>query len=429
MVEKYYLCCIFIDVSFLSPLLIFKKKYIWISLKTKKRKMKQISIIVGVLMACQLYAADLIVQQSGPSGTYNSISSAVTAAANGDRILINNRTDGLPWIEDVLINKSLTLLSAVDNQKFYVNGQYSIERAAGRAVTIVGMDNIGTNKNIGVTSATPLSVRTKINILASSFAGDVFSFNYNNGGVDLYFAQNTLENGSLNITYGKIIGNKIRKVALNSDPIISSDTIFIIGNLVGNATYGYAALGSSNTSQVLYISNNFFQCNASGSSSSWSDDNPVLDFNGTQKTGSILVNNSINNHGNGYSASVTGFKGVILNNAMNKLLYSHDQSMCYYNIAPTVTLPASQNNINLTPFFNTDGSISSSGWQNSGNPSNFYLDLDLTRNDIGCYGGSYSLSNFHPINDGKSSKVSFVTTPRVIYQGQTFTPSIIGLDK
>lgn len=43
-------------------------------------------------------------------------------------------------------------------------------------------------------------------------------------------------------------------------------------------------------------------------------------------------------------------------------------------------------------------------------------DLDLTRNDPGAYGGSYSLDNFFPI-DGTSSKVYYLTMPSEILVG------------
>ena len=65
------------------------------------------------------FAADLVVQEAGPVGTYPSINAAVAASTDGDRIIINNKLGGFPWNENVLINKSLSFLSAVDNQKFF----------------------------------------------------------------------------------------------------------------------------------------------------------------------------------------------------------------------------------------------------------------------------------------------------------------------
>jgi len=78
---------------------------------------------------------------------------------------------------------------------------------------------------------------------------------------------------------------------------------------------------------------------------------------------------------------------------------------------------------------NPDRSNSFTGANNVGNPLDDYLDLDLTRNDLGCHGGSYSFVNFHPIDNGKSSRVNFLKTPRVVLQGQTFSVEGISFDK
>jgi hypothetical protein len=382
--------------------------------------MKHISSIVAILIAFQFYASDLIVQDNGPSGTFSSISSAVLAAVNGDRILINNRLDNLPWVEDVLINKSIVLLSAVDNQKFFVNGVYTIERSAGRQVSIVGMRNSKSFENIKASGPYNAN-RTIVKLVANEFTGDVFSTNSNGiylGGIDLYFAQNESPNCQLYFTYGQVIGNKLERVYLSSDQVSNSDTISIIGN---DIVTNFTAFSSSNTTQNIYMANNYIANSSSAA---------TVDFTSSPKPNSMIVNCTFNNTNGTSSVVLDGFSYFVINSSLDGRVTSFNSSMFLYNICSGNVLPTSGNNqLISTIVHNLDRSFSSSGWQDAGNPSNIYLDLDLTRNDIGCFGGSNSFSNFHPIDDGKSARVSFVTTPRVLYQGETFTPSIIGVDK
>ena len=107
-----------------------------------KNNMTALLFIFAMLITGNSIAADLVVQESGPVGTYTSIGAAVAASTDGDRIIINNTVSGFPWTEDIVINKTLTFLSAADNQRFVVQGDYTIQHAPGREVTIIGMDPV-----------------------------------------------------------------------------------------------------------------------------------------------------------------------------------------------------------------------------------------------------------------------------------------------
>jgi hypothetical protein len=66
---------------------------------------------------------------------------------------------------------------------------------------------------------------------------------------------------------------------------------------------------------------------------------------------------------------------------------------------------------------------------NGGHPNNKYADLDLSRNDAGCYGGSYSHNNFFPIQTG-SARVLFVEPSNTTFlQGQTLNLKAVGIDR
>jgi len=64
----------------------------------------------------------------------------------------------------------------------------------------------------------------------------------------------------------------------------------------------------------------------------------------------------------------------------------------------------------------SDGSSNSVATVDTGNPGTADYDLNLTRNDPGCFGGSYSHANFFPI-DGTSSKVFYLQMPNEILVG------------
>ena len=63
----------------------------------------------------------------------------------------------------------------------------------------------------------------------------------------------------------------------------------------------------------------------------------------------------------------------------------------------------------------------------AGDPDPRYFDLDLTTNDVGCYGGSNSRANFTtPMG---SAVVGFMNAPRVVAQGETVNISATGFDR
>lgn len=56
---------------------------------------------------------------------------------------------------------------------------------------------------------------------------------------------------------------------------------------------------------------------------------------------------------------------------------------------------------------------------NAGDPSVAYLDLDLSRNDAGCWGGSWSMANFQPTGSGP--RITVVHVPRTAVSGSSIT--------
>lgn len=379
--------------------------------------MKTIFLSVIILIVTfTLKATDRIVQQNGPTGTYSSIGLAVAAAVDGDRIVINNRTDLLPWQEDITVNKSLTFISAIDNQKFLVNGKYLVEKNSNREVIINGMENTGYGIEYSGTGS-PTS-RTKVTIANSLISGTI---NFDAYDYDINLFSNIVL-GTVKYKFGNIIGNEIRYIFLNYD-VSTNDTLYIIGNIIKNTSLNSGpAFTNQNNTQVLYISNNYFL--------NYSSSYATLNFNWQPKAGSKIINCSVmNNYSTG--PSLYNFNQLVINSVfVNNFSGTQNFTLWYYN-ASTTSLPSSQNNYTnagVVLDYNSGVNNFTQG-TDSGNPSNEFLDLDLTRNDMGCYGGSYSFANFHPIDNNKSSRMIFFKVPRVVNQGNTFNVEGVGFDK
>jgi len=394
------------------------------------------------------FAVDRVVQQGGPVGTFASISAAITAASDGDQIIINNRTDGLPWLENLTIGKTLTFVSAVDNIQWWMEGTISITMAEGRTITMVGLRNTSASGNITRTGTTPVN-RTVVNIVYADISGDITM----GSGINFYLGSSKAKD--VIYTYGKIYGNDIRSLVCNADAVATEDVNQIIGNRIGSngAPGSYGFQYASNT-QYLFSSNNYIRsgsgsgtlisslkagvttnrivnstmtCNYSGS----------INFNEaglelTYTTGLLTVENS--SCGGYYSSSTNGSHAIFISSSQALTNTTFTFNMYYNSYAagtnPSTSLGNFSNGNAIYVNINSDGSIAGTAHINLGNPSNFDLDLDLSRNDIGVFGGSYSMANFLPyMSNVESSRVNFMSTPRVVNQGGTVSVQAIGYDK
>ncbi len=400
----------------------------------------------------QAFATDRIVQMSGPVGTYSSIGAAITAAVDGDIIVINNRLDGLPWQENLTIAKSLTFISAVDNLQWWMEGTISFTMAEGRIITLAGMRNTLVGGNITRSGGIPVN-RTVVNIVNSDIAGYVSLTN----GINLYLGSCKVNN-DVSFSYGKIIGNEITKSLLCYPDVATEDVNLIVGNKIGStAITSNPAFYHMSSTQYLYLSNNYIKGGStsvggatisnlkSGATTNRIVNNTITSSNtaaysttGTQalyinfNSGATLVveNNLLCAH---YVSATNGGNGVYINlGAATTNFYFN----MYYNPSTSLsttlstTLGNFSSNTALSTALSADGVMTGSLFVNTGNASNAYLDLDLSRNDIGCYGGSYSLTNFLPImNNPESSRVNYVTAPRIVPQGGTVNVQAIGFDK
>lgn len=417
--------------------------------------MKTNKLLCALLFAASLFsksisAADLVVEEFGTAPAYPTISSAIAASIDGDRILIRNRAGNIPWIENITINKSLELLSYENDTFFVVQGNYAINSGVGRKISIIGMKNLSGGINGGTSTAS--NKTTTVNILDCYLSnGSIFlsavDFNTTIAGC-------TVLAGRVYISSGNIIGNSITNGGSSSaEPITVSnassfqnDTVYIIGNSVkGTVSSGASVLWNSSAS-VAYIKNNFIIHQYAGIY--------MLNFPNTA-IANLIYNNTI--YGEVYNFSNYGvYVGFVPANAIVEIMNNvidafnagtkfginvnslNGQANAYYNhidnsfanpISGSLTF-SGNNTVNSTVGINLITGVLNPGNAaiNGGNPANPFYDLDLTAGDAGAYGGSYSLANYFPLHSG-GARIYSVAFPFNIRSGNTLNVKAIGYDR
>jgi hypothetical protein len=408
------------------------------------------------LLACLLFggatlstfAVDRIVEEFGSAPTYPNIASAVAAAVDGDRILVKNRAGDIPWIENITIDKSLQFLSYADNGFFVVQGTYSIVPTTGRQVTIIGMRN--TAGGIQAASGNSAVRGTRVRVIDSFFV---------NGGVQLanqYFDVDvvgcTLQNGTVGLFYGNVIGNdidgsNITDEAISVTPTVGGfplDTCAIIGNKV-KGRVSYEGIFVNTDHQVVHIRNNYVQHGWMG-----------IEVYGGNTSGvqNLIWNNTVTaytgqftTYGINLANTSSGAIWEIMNNAVtrtwsgecrgiNKDSGNFGQINVYFNHVAGMSIAIStgftfegNNTINQPITLNADGTFASApAAVNGGNPAAPFYDLDLSIGDAGAYGASYTLTNFHPLHTG-AARVYMAGHPFNVRQGSTLRVRAVAFDR
>jgi len=364
-------------------------------------------IIVGIIAK----ANDLIVEENGLPPSYSSIKAALAAANSGDRIFVKNKAGNIPWVENDTIAKSVSILAYQYDSIFIVQGAYTISPVSTDTINIIGMLNM--NGSITCNTA-PSGSRTIVRILNSQFsAGNILCANNN---YDLTVQGCNLD-GYIAYEHGSIVGNIIHYVSLGiqvtSESIVTTDTSYILGNQITTTSGGSGISWSSNT-MIFDIRNNFIVCQAG---------DPI----NVQKTVSNssqlnkLYNNtvSVTDASSGatgiFIASSTGSQVDVQNNVLDitstiantygfgetvgtgsNLFFTYNYIDQAFATSIQGTPTVNMDNVVTSITLNANGSTQSNVGVNSGNPGPQFYDTDLTVNDAGCYGGSFTLKNFFP---------------------------------
>lgn len=374
--------------------------------------------LVCITSIGKIKAADLYVRDLGAGGAYSTISAAITAANNGDRIIIKPKIGNVPYLENLSINKSLTFVSETNFSKYYVQGTIAIVPAAGRVINIHNM--YAFQSGIGTTFASFTGGRCTVNIVNCT----------SDSTIDFSGSKNTTSNiygssgSALFFVHGKVVGNNIGDIHVLNDsaPLATSDIyinanktswidlntttypVNILNNDVSTLglSYGPLTIKDIKPASANTIQNNRFLTTAVNASIS-----PIHIY--TTNSGIITILNNILN-----SASSTP---EVTSTAAPTVAAYYNLSTSTFN---TAGVDIQSNNIGSASYDLDFNALTSSGAiVNAGVPDEEYQDLDLTRNDIGPLGGSHSWSNYWPINPGNKPRVMFLNTPRKVYQGTT----------
>lgn len=413
-----------------------------------KQTLIKLPAFLIALLAIPAFAADRIVEEFGVSPTYPNINAAVTAAVDGDRIIIKNRAGDIPWIETVSITKSLQFLSYVDNGFFIVQGNWTVTAANGREVTIIGMRNTAGN----ITGTGTSNIReTKVRVMDSHLVAGYIQFN--SDAFDAQVVGNRLESGYIRINFGNVVGNDVTSAsgaeAVRVTPTsttFANDTCHIVGNKL-QGPLSYEGIYVNTRAQVVHIRNNWIRHGWMG-----------IEIQGgnSQGVANLIWNNSIQcytgsstTYGISIANTTSGSIWEVMNNVVgttwtigttrgiNNDSGNSGQINVYYNhVHSTMSVPIDvgftfigNNTTNQPVTFNADGTfLNAPAAINGGNPAAPFYDLDLSAGDAGAYGGSYTLTNFFPLHTG-AARVYMTGHPFNVRQGSTLRVKANSFDR
>lgn len=396
----------------------------------------KITLLALFLVTFFSNAADLIVQENGPTGTYPTISQAITAAVNGDRIIVYPKIGDNPYIEDITIDKSLEFASAQDAVRYKIQGNITLVPLNNRTITL-----IGAHITSGSISSSGTGWRTNVNIMNCILDGGNITLNnqfYSS------IVSNILNSGNITISHGRVVGNDLvsdteSRISVSSSTSINNDTVEIIANKCKQ-------ISCLQNNVFLNVYNNLIR-KLNGISNF---DSFLYTFSDTSNTKVKFYNNTVltpkstassSSDRNNYffctsNADIRNNIFVRTANSSNPVsLFSvtpnSSKTNNYYYLTEIAVISGSLNSQILTnnPVSQTTGElIPPTAAQNGADPSFEFYDLDLTIGDAGCYGGSYTLDNYFPITG--SSRVFSVDMPfGIINNGSPLQIKAEGFDR
>ena len=392
-----------------------------------------------MILGLQLNAADLYVNSSGSTGTYTTLTSALTAASDGDRIIVSTLIN---LIEDISIDKSVTITSSSSGNMFTLNGIMNVVATAQKEIRIIGADVTSLTFTAGTaTDANNCKFYFVDSDVANSVNTSVVGLSFN----VLYCDMPTIY---LAFRYGSIIGSSLSYFTLNAGTTtMQSDTTYIIANKftsecnVNNRDHNYfiannyfyetndyqlrLAAAKLTGSGANYIVNNTFYHSSSSSYGS------NIYCNNVDHSNTYIYNNFFRHGYSGTSSSATKHIGYTSMSSANEPIirynvfarpYSNgNNGGVYWN---TSLNSATYNNYLVHTSGNTvstvDGRVTAGVGLDGGMPGINYYDIDISNNDVGTYGGPYSWDNYWDTSTGRA-RVFSLDMPFEIWMGQTPT--------
>ena len=410
-----------------------------------------ILLALAVLGAQASRAADLIVDITGVGGAYMSIQSAIDAASAGDRILVY--PNATHYSENLSINKGIEITTATEGEYFKLSGTITVNTSntlpADAEITLSSINFLSGNVTYSYSGA-----GSQINIVGCKFNSGAISFNTT--GYNLNVANDSLMNGYVYFRVGKVVGNYIDATTTGAyaiyettdNTLVSDEPNYIVGNTVilASQSWSYAyttGIYCGSTSHYAYIANNFLTRSNNttyqygihiGGTKSGAGENYILN-------NTIVQDNSVNwgVYVNSYNSTNRVFNNLVLGTGNQYGIaagaYNLNNFVSYNHIEATTTAMNTgiiDDGTNNTSGGNSidplTGQLLAGPSIDGGNPDAAFTDLDLSTNDAGCYGGSFSKANFDAMSGLTGSKTTFMFAPRRVLVGETISIQGQGFD-
>ena len=411
------------------------------------------------------FAADLYVNNSGQSGTYTTIQTALNVASSGDRIFVSPY--GI-YSEDLTISKSITIAPSIEGSNIVLNGKITFWPFASDVINIIGISATKCDLTTNTISAT-VNTKATINITSCTFSNDI---DLDNDAivVNTYFSSFR----NLFLIYGNSFANRGASIYYYDGPnTVIGDTSLVIANLLtGSIDYrnnDFYYRISNNRCNSLFIRNAVYNSNINNYiTNNWVNDDrinsnsiyfqfltPGDNFSNVIVSGNVVhtihddsdpINEQtqiISTHSNSAITLSSSNSPVVfynthlasthrmdktpdreiwrnkngvtgsLNEGYNSLLVERNTSMNgYLDYSGTIyvfkhLLPSDKSKVaDLEYFVDLNA------------PTTEYYDIDLTRGDLGPWGGPYSWDNYWDSATG-NARIININLPSEIWPGQT----------
>ena len=387
--------------------------------------MNKITLItLSLLFSARLVATDLFVNNTGAPNTYTTLAAAINAANDGDRILLEPSN---PIFEYVSIGKSLEIVSTAVDTAFNINGTVTIIANANKEIKLVGAHVNALSFSSGTADSSTLC---KFYFIDSKLIGAA--------GIDSrnkYVETNVLFCQSLDryvrFEYGKIIGSRITSFfSIVNGKIIANDIDSLESKLYGsylvanndfnyfnssfydNNVHQLRIYGNNSSTNTNYIINNTFYSDCYNSMNLLYGYNANIYLHSSSNSSDIsILNNSFWLRNDYYSNwNIENSSHPSINVAYNN--FHNHQGSNFRGVSGNIDF------MNYSLYFNN--SSSSFTAPDQGHPGIRYFDIDMSRNDIGIYGGPYSWDNYWGSSTGKGV-VYDLDMPFEYWTGQSAT--------
>ena len=445
--------------------------------------MKNIFTFLTLFTFSSIFAIDRFVDPNLSSGNgttlFTNITSAVTAAVNGDRIIVASNT----YNEATLtINKSLKIIPQTAGTTINFNANIIIDGFPGMKFEIIGFNlgiySISTNaiSNGNYTNRAKVSVidctLTYIDIINNFYEANIIN-NTASKGISFKYG-NVVKNTTANIVLldeeQNNINTNIRNFISNNNVtfligVYNDDYPFIISNnslrdisirrwnsllniknkIINNefkndSTVHFSIIGvpsynlifSSNKFINGYLTGSYGNCSAGYQYSFNMNPNNVYFYNDWMPSWNWCCNGPegwyyINGAENPTRPNGTVCEGWTLNGSNNfpNINVAGFFEWSYNSVDFNCTMPTSGSPLTVTRIIGPQNDI------DGGNPNHDYYDIDLTLNDRGINGGPYSQLNYNPTSNPNNSKAFIfdLDMPTDLFPGQNVNITAKGYHK